>query len=595
MTRDDQIAEIVMRWEEAFDHGRDIPVADLCADHPVLADDVTRRIAALKGMGWVKDAGTGGEREADARSIPQTLGGRYRIDVLIAEGGMGAVYRAYDPELDRPVAMKIPRPRGTTADQTDALVAEARRAAKLRHPGIVSVHDVGRDGDMCFIVADLIDGTNLADRIAQGPLPWREAVRLVSGVADALGFAHEQGFVHRDIKPANVLLDKTGRPLLTDFGIAATFDEAQRGGGPGGGTLPFMAPEQVAGEVQLIDARTDLYSLGVVLYEALTGKLPYQARTPTALREQILFRPPVPVRSLAPGVPEAVEAVVARCLAKHPADRFGSAAELAAALHNTLTPLPSARTVVRWARTAGLIVVGLLVLGLTAAVVRLWPRPTPTTDPPEAPQTAGRQPESPTPFVADGVMHFDGSTRIVTPVERFAPCTLEGWVWPEEYRDTGTQAVIGSDIPTKYGISLGVTGVVPFVEIIPGLLKGTQPVPLKKWTHLAGVFGEGETRLYLDGKLVLRGTATKAEGGTKFVIGNVGLDNPIDYFKGKVRAVRIGRGERYTAEFVPAELPTAEDDTVLLYSAESVQGDVVNDLSGKGHHGRLERGTTSPP
>ena len=590
MTRDDQIAEIVMRWEEAFDHGTDLAVADLCADHPELAEDVSSRIAALKQLAWVKDAGEGGAPEVDPRPIPKTLGGRYRIDGLIAEGGMGTVYRAHDPELDRPVAIKVPRPKHTTDD----LVAEARRAAKLRHPGIVSVHDVGRDGDVCFIVSDLIDGTNLADRIAQGPLPWREAVRLVAGVADALGFAHEQGFVHRDIKPANVLLDKNGEPLLTDFGIAATFDEAQKGGGPGGGTLPFMAPEQVAGEVQLIDARTDLYSLGVVLYEALTGKLPYQARTPTALREQILFRSPVPVRSLAPDVPEAVEIVVARCLAKHPADRFGSAAELAAALYGKLTPLPSARTVARWARPAGMIVAGVMVLGLTAAV-SLWPRPTPQSEPPEPPRTAGRQPETPTPFVADGAMHFDGRTRIVTPVERFAPCTLEAWVWPEEYRDTGTQAVIGSDIPTKYGISLGVTGVVPFVEIVPGVLKGTQAVPLRKWSHLAGVFGEAETRLYLNGKLMASGSATKTDGTTKFVVGNVGLDNPIDYFKGKVRAVRISRGERYADEFTPAEHLTPDDQTVLLYTTEAVEGDVVNDRSGNGHHGRIERGSASPP
>ena len=576
MTRDDQIAEIVMRWEEAFDHGTDLAVADLCADHPELAEDVSSRIAALKQLGWVKDASDGGESDADPPPTPKTLGSRYRIEGLIAEGGMGAVYRAHDPELDRAVAVKVPRPKHSTDD----LVAEARRAAKLRHPGIVSVHDVGRDGDLCFIVSDLIDGINVADRIAQGPLPWRDAVRLVAGVADALGFAHDQGFVHRDIKPANILLDQHGRPHLTDFGIAATFDEAQHG--RPSGTLPFMAPEQVAGEVQLIDARTDLYSLGVVLYEALTGKLPYQARTPTALREQILFRSPTPV----PDVPASVEAVVARCLAKHPADRFGSATELATALRGTLASLPATPSIARW---AGLAVAGAVVLGLIAAAVSLWPR---MNTPPSS--AASTSPE-PTPFVADGAMQFDGRTRIVTPLERFAPCSLEAWVWPEEYRDTGTQAVIGSDIPTKYGIGLGITGVVPFVEIVPGILKGTQPVPLRKWSHLAGVFGEGETRLYLDGKLVTKGPATRAEGGTKFVVGNIGLDNPIDYFRGKVRAVRISRGERYTVEFVPAEQLASDDATALLYSAESVQGDVVNDLSGNGHHGRMERGATSPP
>ena len=261
---------------------------------------------------------------------------------------------------------------------------------------------------------------------------------------------------------------------------------------PPSGTLPYMAPEQAAGEVQLIDARTDLYALGVVVSEALTGKLPYEARTPTALREQILFRPPVPVRSLVPDVPEAV---VARCLAKHPADRFGSAAELAAALRDTPTPLPSARAIARGARPAGMIVAGVILLGLAAAVVSLSPRPASSTGPPEAPQTAGRRPEKSAPFVADGAMHFDGRTRIVTPVERFAPCTLEAWVWPEEYRETGTRAVIGSDTPTRYGIGLGVTGVVPFVEIVPGLLRGTQSVPLMRWSLGRGVRRSRSTSL----------------------------------------------------------------------------------------------------
>ena len=589
MNPDDRIAEIVMRWEEAFDHGQDLAVADLCADHPELVEGVARRIAALKGLAWIKDIGAGGDVPQGERGPPNTLGGRYRIEGLIAEGGMGAVYRAHDPELDRQVAVKVPRPLRTTTADADALLTEARRAAKLRHPSIVAVHDVGRDGDQCFIVADLIDGTNLADRIAQGPLPWREAVRLVADVADALGFAHERGFVHRDIKPANVLLDQQGRPLLTDFGIAATFDEAQKGGGPGGGTLPFMAPEQVAGESQLIDARTDLYSLGVVLYEALTGKLPYQARTPTALREQILFRPPAPVQPLAPDVPEAVVAVVARCLAKHPADRFGSASELAAALRNTLSPLSSARAIAGRARPTNMVIVGLVALGLAAAVVSFWPRPNPPSTEPSS--TFGATAGVPTPFVADGVMQFDGRTRIVTPLERFAPCTLEAWVWPEEYRDTGTQAVIGSDIPTKYGIGLGVTGVLPFVEIVPGLLKGTESVPLKRWSHLAGVFGERDTRLFLNGKLVLTGSASRPDGGTRFVVGNIGLDNPIDYFRGKVRSVRITRGARYTTTFTPDDALTADEGTMILYTADGVAGDRVPDQSQMGHHGWVERGT----
>jgi len=159
-----------------------------------------------------------------------------------------------------------------------------------------------------------------------------EATHLVAQVADALHYAHEHGFVHRDIKPSNILLDNQGRPLITDFGIAVTTEEVNDRRIPRSGTLPYMAPEQVAGEVQLIGPRTDVYALGVVLFELLTGRVPYQGRTPTAMKEQILFRPPVAPRTIDGKIPPDLEAICLRCLAKHPADRFGSAAELAEAL-----------------------------------------------------------------------------------------------------------------------------------------------------------------------------------------------------------------------------------------------------------------------
>lgn len=212
------------------------------------------------------------------------------------------------------------------------LLEEARKVAKLRHPGIVTVYDVGREDGSVFVVSDLIDGENLADRIARSKPSISETIGLVAEVADALGFAHDEGFVHRDIKPANILIDRQGKPLITDFGIAATVDDLARGRNITSGTLPYMAPEQVAGEIQLIDGRTDLYALGVVLYEMLTGRQPYQARTPTALREQILFRSPVPLRSVEPDISTELERVCLRCLSKHPADRFSSARDFAAEL-----------------------------------------------------------------------------------------------------------------------------------------------------------------------------------------------------------------------------------------------------------------------
>jgi eukaryotic-like serine/threonine-protein kinase len=344
MTQDDQIAELLIRWEEAWEHGEDFPLDTLCADCPEKKAILAKKIEALKEMAWVKagvvDLPTGEEPGEDDDPIPPfpiptILGGRYQVEGLIAEGGHGRVFRGFDPELQRLVAIKIPKPRiGVTADRADMLLEEARKVAKLRHPGIVTVYDVGKEDGSVFVVSDLIEGENLADRIARSKPSISETIELVAQVADALGFAHEQGFIHRDIKPANILIDRQGKPLITDFGIAATTDDLARGRNLTSGTLPYMAPEQLAGEIQLIDGRTDLYALGIVLYEMLTGRQPYQARTPTALREQILFRSPVPLRSVDPSIASDLERICLRCLAKHPADRFSSARELAAELRS---------------------------------------------------------------------------------------------------------------------------------------------------------------------------------------------------------------------------------------------------------------------
>ena len=336
----DRLAEFLLCWEEAWEHGDDIPPEQLCAEQPDLVESLRRQIDVLKKMDWMKkgadpDANLGDQIAIHDPLLSKILGGRYRIDVFLAEGGFGRVYRGYDPELDRPVAVKVSKAtRAASPERNDTLLQEARRVAKLRYPGIVPIHDVGQDESLWFFVSDLIEGQNLAELIAkQKPNP-ADAAKLVAEIADSLHFAHQQGFVHRDIKPSNILIDLHGRSQITDFGIAATSEELTTLSFPTSGTLPYMAPEQVAGEVQLIGPGTDIYALGVVLYKLLTGQLPYQARTPTAMREQIVFRPPVVLRSLDANIPPALEAVCLRCLAKHPADRFSSAAELASALRS---------------------------------------------------------------------------------------------------------------------------------------------------------------------------------------------------------------------------------------------------------------------
>lgn len=584
MTTNDALADLLAKWEEAWEHGHDIPAAELCAEHPELIEIVVQKIDRLKRMAWMVSSSNGDSEGNEAETsgqpdptIGKTLAGRYTVESFIAEGGFGRVYKANDLELQRPVAVKVARcAKGSTGQSN--LLEEARRAAKLRHAGIVPVIDVGLDDDRGFVVSAYIDGFDLAEVIEKDRPSPHEAARIVSDIAEALHFAHKEGFVHRDIKPENVLLDRERRALVTDFGLAASFEEVVRRKGLRSGTLAYMSPEQIAGEAQLIGPRSDIYALGVVFYEMLTGRLPYQARTPGALREQILFRPPVPPRSLNPSVPEELEAACLRSLSKLPADRFSTAAELATALRAS----PSRRwpsLPLRW------IFLVLLVVGLFAAGLVLGMLLSSSTKI-DASKTE--------PVHEEGVLVFDGTSRILTPLERFAPVTLEAWVQPKFYPKRDNQFIIGSDIPTKHGIGLGMSEAVLSAEYIPGMVFSEGAIPLNRFSHVAAVFGEGETRLYVDGRKVGVGPATKPEGGTTFVVGNVGKGNPINFFVGKVRRVRISKGERYKDDFVPEEkfIRDADDAqvwAVLIYDGLSLEGDRVLDLSGSGNHGAWDR------
>jgi serine/threonine-protein kinase len=583
MTMNDTIGDLLAKWEEAWEHGHDIPAAELCADHPELLELVQQKVERLKRMAWMVRSSGGDSSNGDDcvggdgpdSLLGTTLAGRYQIEAFIAEGGFGRVYKATDAELQRPVAVKVAR--GGAASREASLLEEARRAAKLRHNGIVPVIDVGGDGDRSFVVSAFIDGPDLAEVIEKDRPSPAEAARIVADIAEALHHAHREGFVHRDLKPENVLLDKGHRPLITDFGLAATFEEVVRRKGLRSGTLMYMSPEQVAGETQLIGPRSDIYSLGVVLYEMLTGRLPYQARTPGALREQILFRLPVPPRSLNPDVPVELEAVCLRCLSKLPADRYSTAAELATALRAS-PPRRWLRFPLRWVVIA-LVVVGLFVAGLALGMM-LSPV---KHDQPKAEAVH-----------EDGVLVFDGQSRIVTPLERFAPVTLEAWVKPKAYPVRDSMFFIGSDVPTKHGLSLGMSEAVLCAEYVAGMTFTEAAVPLNRWSHVAAVFGETETRLYLDGRKVGVGPASKPVSGAPFVVGNVGRGNPINFFVGKIRSVRITKGERYVADFVPDEAFAKDGDdapvkAVLIYDGSAVEGDRVIDRTGAGNDGRWER------
>jgi serine/threonine protein kinase/formylglycine-generating enzyme required for sulfatase activity len=269
--------------------------------------------------------------------INRTLG-QYRIIEPIRQGGMSTVYKAYQESLDRYVAIKV------LSHNHDPQFAarfkrEARAIAQLQHPNILPIYDSNEQDGLLYLVMQYIDnGTTLGDML-DGPMEPSRALRLVSKVLDALSYAHERGIIHRDIKPANVLLPSPEWPMLADFGIVKLRDEDQKLTIPGLviGTAAYMAPEQASGLP--VDARTDLYATGVVLYELITGRVPFDASTPMAMLAKHAYEPPVPPRTIIPELSPEIENLLLRALEKDPAARFQSAAEMSAACIQAATRL----------------------------------------------------------------------------------------------------------------------------------------------------------------------------------------------------------------------------------------------------------------
>jgi eukaryotic-like serine/threonine-protein kinase len=282
---------------------------------------------------------TTGAREAFGGRSPIAPGnflGRYRLVEPLGEGGMGEVWKAHDDKLDREVAIKTLL-RGTLVDTTsqERFRREALVLSRLSHPGVATIFDFGTQDGCEFLVMEYVSGGTLESRIANGPLPIASVLTLGASIADALDYAHRHGFLHRDLKPANVALTADGHPKILDFGIALLLSGGRTTGritkpGMMVGSLPYMAPEQLFGETG--DARTDVYALGAILFQMVTGQLPLARERAEALMFAIINNAAPPIRSLRPDAPDALDRLVAECLRKEPVQRPASAALVAEAL-----------------------------------------------------------------------------------------------------------------------------------------------------------------------------------------------------------------------------------------------------------------------
>jgi serine/threonine protein kinase/formylglycine-generating enzyme required for sulfatase activity len=262
--------------------------------------------------------------------LPERVG-RYIIRRLLGRGGFGAVWLADDEELQRQVAIKVPRRTQLSTEESVAeFLHEARMAAALKHANLVTIYDVGRlDDGACYVVMEYIQGRSLAEQFKLARLKVESAAQLVERVAEAVHQAHKQGLVHRDLKPANILLDESGQPHVVDFGLAIHEQQQPVLRGERSGTPAYMAPEQVRGESHRLDGRTDIWSLGVVLYELLTGRRPFIGPAGPDLFDEIEHRDPKPPRQIDDGIPSELERICLKCLSKRMTDRYPTAADLA--------------------------------------------------------------------------------------------------------------------------------------------------------------------------------------------------------------------------------------------------------------------------
>jgi serine/threonine protein kinase len=362
--RDERLATLFEAYIEDYRSGRPPNFDAIAANHPDLVDELKELVSAAivadvvaVNTPTVTISGAGARSASSQFNEPSALPpvyspgaqyGNYELLSELGRGGMGVVYRARQASLGRDVALKmiLDGRLASAADRT-RFQAEAEAAARLQHPAIVPIYEVGEHDGRPYFSMKLVEGETLAQRLAKGPMPQREAAALLASIARAIHYAHSQGVLHRDLKPSNLVIDRDGRPHVTDFGLAKKLegDANLTKSGAILGTPSYMAPEQAAGSRGEVGPAADIYSLGTVLYQMLVGRPPFQSASPVDTLIAVLEHDPVPPRMLDANVDADLEMIALKCLQKPPELRYASAAALADDLDAYLADEPiSARS-----------------------------------------------------------------------------------------------------------------------------------------------------------------------------------------------------------------------------------------------------------
>jgi tRNA A-37 threonylcarbamoyl transferase component Bud32 len=326
------LLELLVQWEELRQQGKTVSPEELCPDDARLQALLRERLARRRRLQDVLDLPALTFYEQVARPAPLPVIDGYEIAELLGRGGMGLVFKARQQTLKRHVALKIVVSGAHAgAAERARFRTEAEAVARLHHPGIVQIYEVGEQAGCPYLALEFVGGGSLAQHLNGMPMPPRRAAQLLLDLARAVQHAHEQGIVHRDLKPANVLLTETGVAKIADFGLAKLLDveQGQTQTGAVLGSPSYMAPEQAAGKVRAIGPATDVYALGAILYELLTGRPPFLGASVLETLDQVRTHDPAPPQVLQPKVPDDLAAICLKCLEKGPPQRYPSAAAMA--------------------------------------------------------------------------------------------------------------------------------------------------------------------------------------------------------------------------------------------------------------------------